>query len=146
MWKLKAKATAACVATAVSLASGPALAWDPTPAGPGIETTVTTIVEVGLLTDGAFLVVAEALPADCPHLHAVNPTLNDKWLGILGPALGGNPGSEVFARYLSLAMFARAQNVRVRVTIGGVAPNSQGCYIQTISTCFDANNCVLPAP
>lgn len=71
----------------------------------------------------------------------------DNWLGVWGDLTSNaNGDAYLVARLQTVMMFARAQNARVRVTLGGVNPNSNGCYIRSVSTCFDANNCALPPP
>lgn len=138
MWKRIGTAVAA-----VALATTPVMAWEPAPLGEAsVRTTITTVADIG----PTFIIVAEALPADCPLPSAVfGPIYRDRdaWLGF-GTAVMDNPSGEVVARFLSLAMFARAQNARVRITIGGAAANSRGCFVTNIMTCFDANNCALP--
>ena len=135
---------AGVLAGAVALASGgSAMAWEPAPGGdPAYRITVTTIAEVGMFQNLAFAVLAEALPPDCRSVRLNNPRLHDNWLGIR-TFLPNDPGGEI-GRYQALLMFARAQNARVQVTIGGANPDGGGCWIDSVSTCFDANNCVLP--
>lgn len=137
---------AGVLAVGVAFAAGPALAWEPAPGNDANAwTTITTIAEIGSVRGQTYVVVAEPLPANCPSFApAYGRQFRDDWLGIMsGVAMGGANAGTV-AQFLSIALFARAQNARVRITLGGAEPNSGGCAITGISTCFDDNKCTLP--
>lgn len=139
---------ATACALALTLVCGPAMAWEPWPGNEADAwTTITTITEIGMVNRGlSYIVVAEPLPATCPsYAPAYGRQFRDDWLGLITSLVQGGAPTPVVPQSLSVAMFARAQNVQVRVTIGGAAPNSF-CHISAISTCFDANHCALPPP
>lgn len=113
-------------------------AWEPVP-GTAYFMTVTRVTDVGAYSGAPNVALADAPGPVCVAQNArglVALGYSDHWIG-LGP--NGDAGQSM----LSVAMFARAQNLPVAVLME--ARNGGQCAVLDIHTCADPTSCV-PAP
>ena len=125
----------------VAAMSSPAWAWEVVDIS--YSTTVTRVLDVGSYNGRGSISLAEAPAAQCVAVagrSALPAALYDEsWIALPSPGPGGSSG--ISSTMLSVAMFARAQNLQVRVTF--VLFNGE-CQVTDIRTCADAA-CGLPA-
>lgn len=129
------------------LGAGPARAWEPDPLGPpGYFTGVVRVLDIGPGGNGFATFVA--LSDDPATLCAAQRTSNaESLLGQYGPAwvhFDNNLPANAVASWLSTLMWARSQNIQVRVFLRAVERES--CVIVSFRTCADAAACAYPPP
>ncbi len=144
--KTVTKATILAAALTVGLLrAAPARAWEPDPLqGPGHYTGVVRVLDFGFGV-GDFVLVA--LSDDPASLCAARQASNaDYLLTVLGPAWVrfGNVTSAIAAQWLSTLLWAKAQNIQVRVFLYASARDT--CAITSFRTCADAAACAYPPP
>jgi len=125
------------------LGAGPARAWEPDPVrGPGYYTGVVRLLDIGFLRASTYLALTDDPGAFCAANR--NPDADATiWFGPAWVKLLPEQGD--MSRFLSVAMWAKAQNVQLRVFFA-VNANNRSCEVFSFRTCADAAACAYPPP